>query len=180
MDPLVSNSKLHNVCLFPFFLSFFLVSVVSSLTRSFPFASFEDVTAIIVCVSLSEYDLKLDEDETTGRMVESVRLFRQIVNSSWFASADVILFLNKKDLFAEKIERVPLTVAFPKYSGPNEFGPASKYIQEQFLAQCDDPKKVIYPHVTCATDSSNIETVFLAVREMLMSRVLGDTGLGEI
>ena len=141
---------------------------------------FQDVTAIIFCVSLSEYDQRLDEDETTMRMVESLRLFRQIVNSAWFASSDIILFLNKKDLFEEKIQRVPLTEAFKSYTGPNEAEPAAKYIQAQFLAQCDDSKKSIFPHITVATDTSNIATVFTAVRTMLMGKAVSDSGLGEL
>lgn len=115
---------------------------------------FQDVTAIIFCASLAEYNLKLDEDRTTNRMQESLRLFRQIVNTDWFKATDIILFLNKRDLFEEKVARVPITTAFPNYSGPQEFQACADYIQKQFLQQCEDPKKVVYPHITCATDSS--------------------------
>lgn len=67
------------------------------------YISFQEVTAIIFCVSLAEYNLKLMEDRTTNRMQESLRLFRQIVNTNWFKESDVILFLNKSDLFQEKV-----------------------------------------------------------------------------
>jgi hypothetical protein len=50
---------------------------------------FEDVTAIIFCVALSEYDQVLYEDESTNRMHESLRLFDSICNNKWF----VFLFL---------------------------------------------------------------------------------------
>ena len=36
---------------------------------------FQDVTALIFCVAMSEYDLKLYEDERVNRMHESVTLF---------------------------------------------------------------------------------------------------------
>ena len=44
---------------------------------------FEDVTAIIFCVALSEYDQVLYEDESTNRMHESLRLFDSICNNKW-------------------------------------------------------------------------------------------------
>jgi guanine nucleotide-binding protein G(o) subunit alpha len=86
---------------------------------------FEDVTAIIFIVALSEYDQVkfrknffqknkilffevLVEDETTNRMHESLRLFDSICNNKWFVNTSIILFLNKKDLFAEKITRSSL------------------------------------------------------------------------
>ncbi len=42
---------------------------------------FQDVTAVIFCVAMSEYDLKLYEDETVGRTEESLKLFDEICNS---------------------------------------------------------------------------------------------------
>ncbi len=68
--------------------------------------SFQDVTAIIFVVALSEYDLKLEEDLVTNRMVESLKLFNDVVNNRWFVQTNVILFLNKKDIFAQKIVKV--------------------------------------------------------------------------
>lgn len=78
---------------------------------------FEGVTAIIFCVALSGYDLVLAEDEEMNRMVESMKLFDSICNSKWFVETSIILFLNKKDLFQEKILSSPLTICFPEYTG---------------------------------------------------------------
>lgn len=50
-------------------------------------------------------------------MIESMRLFDSICNNRWFVDTSIILFLNKKDLFEEKIRRSPLTNCFPEYSG---------------------------------------------------------------
>ncbi len=63
------------------------------------------------------YDLKLYEDETVNRMDESLKLFDEICNSKWFADVNIILFLNKSDIFAEKIKKVDLNVCFPDYKG---------------------------------------------------------------
>ena len=78
---------------------------------------FQEVTAVIFCVAMSEYDQKLYEDETTNRMHEALKLFKDICNTKWFAETAIILFLNKKDLFEKKIKKVPLKTCFPDYSG---------------------------------------------------------------
>ncbi|KAF5892821.1 guanine nucleotide-binding protein G(i) subunit alpha-2-like, partial [Clarias magur] len=77
---------------------------------------FEGVTAIIFCVAMSAYDLVLAEDEEMNRMHESMKLFDSICNNKWFTETSIILFLNKKDLFEQKIEHSPLTICFPEYT----------------------------------------------------------------
>uniref|UniRef100_A0A1I7XLK1 G-protein alpha subunit n=1 Tax=Heterorhabditis bacteriophora TaxID=37862 RepID=A0A1I7XLK1_HETBA len=104
---------------------------------------FDNVESIIFITAISEYDQVLFEDETTvgyecvkgrneglrfkkmkqgchcrNRMIESMQLFNSICNSTWFLSTAMILFMNKKDLFMEKIQRVNITTAFPDYEGP--------------------------------------------------------------
>jgi len=139
---------------------------------------FADVTSVIFCVALSEYDLKLYEDNETNRMHESVRLFKEICNSKWFVETSMILFLNKKDLFEEKIKKVPLTVCFKDYDGPQEFLSASLFIQNKFTSQNDNGRKQIYPHLTCATDTNHVKVVFNAVKDIILHRALDESGLG--
>ena len=50
-------------------------------------------------------------------MQESLKLFDSICNNKWFGDTSIILFLNKKDLFEEKILRSALTICFPEYAG---------------------------------------------------------------
>ena len=138
---------------------------------------FEDVTAIIFCVALSEYDQVLYEDESTNRMHESLRLFDSICNNKWFVNTSIILFLNKKDLFQEKIKRSSLTICFPEYTGPNEFESAAEYIQAQFVAKNKSTAKEIYCHLTCATDTQNVQFVFDAVTDVIITINLKGCGL---
>jgi len=137
---------------------------------------FQDVTAVIFCVALSEFDLKLYEDDTTNRMHESLKLFKEICNTKWFANTSMILFLNKKDLFAEKIKKVDLNVCFPEFTGGMDYKVASEYITDTFLAQ-NETKKQIYHHLTCATDTKNVEIVFLAVRDSILNSILSNAGM---
>ncbi|XP_004395871.1 PREDICTED: guanine nucleotide-binding protein G(o) subunit alpha isoform X3 [Odobenus rosmarus divergens] len=138
---------------------------------------FEDVTAIIFCVALSGYDQVLHEDETTNRMHESLKLFDSICNNKWFTDTSVILFLNKKDIFEEKIKKSPLTICFPEYTGPSAFTEAVAYIQAQYESKNKSAHKEIYTHVTCATDTNNIQFVFDAVTDVIIAKNLRGCGL---
>ncbi|KAK9399404.1 guanine nucleotide-binding protein Gi subunit alpha-1 [Crotalus adamanteus] len=139
---------------------------------------FEGVTAIIFCVALSDYDLVLAEDEEMNRMHESMKLFDSICNNKWFTDTSIILFLNKKDLFEEKIKRSPLTICYPEYPGSNTYEEAAAYIQCQFedLNKRKDTKE-IYTHFTCATDTKNVQFVFDAVTDVIIKNNLKDCGL---
>jgi GTPase SAR1 family protein len=78
---------------------------------------FENVTAIIFLVAISEYDQVLIEDESVNRMQEALTLFDSICNSRWFEKTSTILFLNKTDLFKRKLPQSPLEDFFPDYRG---------------------------------------------------------------
>jgi hypothetical protein len=127
---------------------------------------FQDVTAIIFFAALSEYDLKLSEDDSTNRMSETLKLFKDIANYKLFTDTAIVLFLNKYDLFERKIAKVPLTLCFPEYKGnllsmsshyvgPNAPKEASDFIKRKFLER-SPPNKLIYVHKTVATDTQSI------------------------
>jgi hypothetical protein len=105
VDPLVINSCCRSRC-----LSCLLIAHSRH-------CSFENVTAVLFVAAISEYDQVLYEDENTNRMVEALNLFEEICNSRWFRETSMILFLNKRDLFGEKIQKVPLSKYFPDYAG---------------------------------------------------------------
>jgi len=137
---------------------------------------FESVTSIIFCVALSEYDQVLLEEKNQNRMKESLLLFDGVVNSRWFFSTSIILFLNKKDVFQAKLPRVPLEQFFPEYAGGADHNKAAKYILWKFT-QANRARLSVYPHLTQATDTSNIRLVFAAVKETILHNALKDAGL---
>lgn len=138
---------------------------------------FEKVTAIVFVVSLNEFDQKLEDDESMNRMHESLTLFGDIINNRWFQNTSIILFLNKKDLFAEKIKRVDLRCCFPDYKGGNDYDKATAYIEKQFLKKNGEVKtRFVYTHLTCATDTKNIEVVFNSVVDIFLSKLLNQVG----
>ncbi|KAM3717017.1 Guanine nucleotide-binding protein alpha-3 subunit [Dirofilaria immitis] len=138
---------------------------------------FEDVNAIIFIAAISQYDQMLFEDETTNRMIESLRLFESICNSRWFINTSIILFLNKKDLFAEKIKRVSIKTAFPEYNGPQTYDDSVRFIEEKFEALNANPEKTIYIHQTCATDTNQVQMILDSVIDMVIQANLRGCGL---
>ena len=132
---------------------------------------FENVTAIIFCVAMSEYDQVLNEDEDMNRMRESLKLFQSISSLPLFSRTPVMLFLNKKDLFKEKITKSPLSICFENYIGENEYEPASEFIREQFEKEIDFPKiETIYTHFVNATDTSDMRNVFDTVFDVILKQ----------
>lgn len=132
---------------------------------------FEGVTAVIFVSSLSEYDQKCYEDDSTNRMRESMLLFDEICNSRWFFDTSVILFMNKVDLFKNKIEKVDLNVCFEEYSGGCNFEKASEYIKSKYqeLNKHKETKQ-IFAHFTCATDTDIMRTVFGSIKQIILQK----------
>lgn len=137
---------------------------------------FESVTSIIFCTALSEYDQVLLEEKGQNRMVESLVLFESIINSRWFLRTSIILFLNKTDVFKNKLPRIPLERYFPEYIGGNDINKATRYILWKFM-QANRARLSVYPHLTQATDTSNIKLVFAAVKETILQNSLKDSGI---
>ena len=75
------------------------------------------ITLILFCASLDEYDLTLSEDDPTNRMMDALTFFEEICQNTLFKSTPVVLFLNKRDLFEEKIKWVDLKCCFDNYEG---------------------------------------------------------------
>lgn len=53
-----------------------------------------------------------------NRIHDALKLYESVLNSVWFMHASIILFLNKKDLFLDKIQAgSSIRTAFPAYKG---------------------------------------------------------------
>lgn len=155
---------------------------------------FDQVTAVIFVAAISEYNQVLYEDNSMNRIQEALLLFEEIANSKWFKQTSVILFLNKRDLFGEKICEMPFKAdgRFDSFTGPHvEFGTpsaivgtpehkacydaATQYLKQEFLLR-NKASKEIYCHITCATDTKNIEVVFNACKDIILKSNLHTSG----
>ena len=98
--------------------------------------------------------------------------------TKWFVNTSIILLLNKRDIFADKIQNQPLTICFPEYDGPSTYYATTSYIKMKFeeaksKESYSEPKS-IYTHITCATDTPGIEAVFDAVSDIAIQNTLND------
>eukprot|EP00555_Chaetoceros_dichaeta_P001104 CAMPEP_0198279306 /NCGR_PEP_ID=MMETSP1447-20131203/66854_1 /TAXON_ID=420782 /ORGANISM="Chaetoceros dichaeta, Strain CCMP1751" /LENGTH=203 /DNA_ID=CAMNT_0043974467 /DNA_START=87 /DNA_END=698 /DNA_ORIENTATION=+ len=150
---------------------------------------FDDVTAVIFVAAISEFDQVLFEDSSTNRMVEAanrmveaVELFNEICSNRHFQNSSMILFLNKKDLFEEKVENVHIadTEAFKDFSTPfgadDYYDKGVEYFLNKFLLANTNSDRQIYNHVTCATDSRNVEVVFNACKDIILRGNMDSAG----
>jgi len=139
---------------------------------------FDNVTAVIFVVSLSGYDEVIFEDEDTNCMDESLQVFAETIDLETFKETAFILFLNKKDIFDEKIQKVPITVCFRDYTGAQTSDDSLFYIRQQFEAKNSSPTtRQIYSHVTQATDRDQIKKVFQDVQHIVIQWSLQHSGL---
>ncbi|KAJ3428656.1 guanine nucleotide-binding protein g(o) subunit alpha [Anaeramoeba flamelloides] len=124
---------------------------------------FDDVSILIFVVASSEYNQLLYEDERINRMQESLRVFKKTVNNEFFKKKDLVILLNKIDLFKEKIQKYPITKCFPEYKGDGSFEKTSEYLKNKFLSLTKKKGRQITPHYTCATDTDLTKKVIESV-----------------
>lgn len=126
---------------------------------------------------MSEYDQMLFEDERVNRMHESIMLFDTLLNSKWFKDTPFILFLNKIDLFEEKVKSMPIRKYFPDYQGRVGDAEAGlKYFEKIFLS-LNKTNKPIYVKRTCATDTQTMKFVLSAVTDLIIQQNLKKSGI---
>lgn len=144
---------------------------------------FQEVTVIIFVVATSEFDQLLEEDLATNRMLESLKLFSDVINNRWFSNTNIILFLNKKDLFEKKIAKTSIKGCFPDFEGPDhDYKAAMAHVLGQFVQKnrSEDGKRTVYSHETCATDTQNVKVVFGSVADIFLSTHLNSIGFSAI
>jgi len=158
---------------------------------------FDNVTACIFVTAISEFDQKLYEDASTNRMDEAVTLYDQICNHPSFGRTSMILFLNKRDLFAAKLAKVKSMDKWTQHSKHfsaekksqlarlgSDYDKCIQATKEVFIdLNKDAANRQVYCHATCATDTSNISFVMSAVFDVILKenlRKMQRADLGKI
>jgi hypothetical protein len=141
---------------------------------------FDNVTAVIFVAALSEYNQRLFEDQAVNRMTEALDLFEEITSNNYFLNSSMLLFLNKRDLFEDKVKTVPIndTEAFSDYEGGSNSEAGVQYFEQKFKERFKkhDGDRELYHHVTCATDTANVRIVFGACKDIILQSSLKESG----
>lgn len=135
----------------------------------------EQLAAVIYVAALSAYNQLLFEDRRVNKLQEEIALFGKIINIPQFLECHTILFLNKSDLFKQKILKHSIKETFPDYHGDDKnLEVIIGFITKKFCEQKKDitVHKTIYVHVTCATDTECIKNMFSSIRDIVLSRDL--------
>jgi len=142
---------------------------------------FEGVTAVIFVAAISEYDQMLFEARDKNRLQEAIELFDSIANSEWFVRTNLVLFLNKSDIFRYKLceKKIPINKSglFPDAPKGFDYQEGADWMKSKFLAQKKDARKSVFTHITCATDTHNIQVVFDACKDCILRDSLEQLGL---
>jgi len=140
------------------------------------FHQFSEVNSILYVASLSEFDMTLFEDEATNRMKEALNVFEKTIQHTYFKDIPIILFLNKSDLFYEKLKKKNLSETFPEYKGKSKED-ALKFIESKYVSKNKNSSRSVYVHVTTATDTKNIEAVWEITKDVIMRNFLESMGI---
>jgi len=145
---------------------------------------FSTVTAVIFLAAINEYDMLLEEDSNTNRLVESLKLWKALTSSEFFTKTPFVLFLNKSDLFRVKLEVVPLSEIFqdwddyvkaPSVAKLDHFEQGWRFLAKQYENHFSGTS--FYAHVTCAIDTESCKKVWDAVRGEMVRKALGEANL---
>jgi len=190
---------------------------------------FAGVDVVIYVMSLSAYDQVLYEDHNTRCWDETLNLFEKTAANKSFKETDFIIFMNKSDIFDEKIKVIPFDTYKPDYPKDqiNDGESVKSWLQQEFQTRFFNPsnrarqynsnrygrnnghnghivyknnnneeekedignghgqngghdnktKRGIHFHITCATDTNQIETVVRCVQIELIRKLMSRAAL---
>lgn len=102
-------------------------------------------------------------------MQEALLLFESIMSLTWFKRSSIILFLNKIDLFKEKLAEKPIKDYFPDYTGSDDdYNAASQYFANRFRSLNRTEDREIYIHFTNATDTNLLKITMQSVQDTII------------
>ncbi|ETO34621.1 heterotrimeric G protein alpha subunit 1 [Reticulomyxa filosa] len=157
---------------------------------------FDNVSGVIFVTALNHYNCVLFEDEQQNAMHEAVRLFTEYANIQEFHKAGLrktalrckkkkkkyyILPKKKKKKDEEQWNGIDYEPREDPEQDQIHFKQCSdqaiEFIQTLFVTRNTVKERLIYCHVTCATDQDNIKTVFLDVQNIIIRSNLKNGGL---
>lgn len=165
--------------------------------------AFDNVTSVIFIAAISEYNQVMFEDSLKSRQDDAIELFKEQINLNVWNQTPFILFLNKTDLFKEKLTKIPFRVTEPaedsrnvKFEGPHidlskeySIDGSDKEFEECYIAACNylqgtfesqaqsqGRSQMIYTNFTNSTDTEQMVNVMNACKDIILKEQIFQGG----
>jgi len=66
---------------------------------------------------------------------------------------------------------------FDDYEGGCDYEAATEFLKQEFLSRNEYPRKKVYIHVTCVTNTENVQFTFNVVKDIIVKNGLKECGL---
>ncbi|KIJ14579.1 hypothetical protein PAXINDRAFT_169727 [Paxillus involutus ATCC 200175] len=133
---------------------------------------FDDMNAILFLAPISCFDQVLQEDPSVNRLADSFILWKNIVSHPLLKKTELVLFLNKCDIFRAKLASgIRLGDYITSYGNrPNDFESASTYIRKKFAGLMKEHAgdKTFYCHFTSVTDPASTSLILRNVQDVIV------------
>jgi len=142
----------------------------------------KNAICMIFLAAVDEFDTKVVlGKEERNRLQESAEIFSQLRGLQWIPrETGFILFLNKVDVFKEKILTSNIIDHFDSFQGfPRDYESGIQFIQSMYVPdrRRERLRNHIFPHLTCATDTNQMRGIFSNVKERILSIYLESVGM---
>mmetsp|Transcript_10455 Transcript_10455/g.20034 ORF Transcript_10455/g.20034 Transcript_10455/m.20034 type:complete len:365 (-) Transcript_10455:142-1236(-) len=139
-----------------------------------------DVNAVLFLAAISGFNIMVKEDRSITQIEEAYHLFQRFTSEKETSGIAVILFLNKYDIFTEKIKTVDITDCplLKDFKGDcRDAEEAAVYIEGIFEKVREGKDKQWFCHFTDATNEELMKDVFWDIKEYVLHLSLLRAGL---
>ncbi|XP_048053225.1 guanine nucleotide-binding protein subunit alpha-12 isoform X2 [Megalobrama amblycephala] len=132
--------------------------------------TFPIMCPIFYIIGSSDYDQISDEYNC---LVQSLDMFESLYNKKMFLNNNIILFFNKMDLLAEKVQTADIRKHFPEFQGdPHRLEDVQEFLIQSFKKRTGNYSRLVFYHMITAVDTENFRDVFKTVEDIVMCRNL--------
>lgn len=125
---------------------------------------------VLYIIGSSDYDRIYNE---CNCLVQSLYIFEYIYKNEKFFNDIFILFFNKMDLLAEKVQTADIRKHFPEFQGdPHRLEDVQEFLIQSFKKRTGNYSRPVFYHMITAVDTENFRDVFKTVEDTVMLRNL--------
>jgi len=134
-----------------------------------------EIDVVVYVASLAEFDQSDPEEKERSRILASIELFDEVINS-YFSQLPVILLLNKKDVFKRKIEKKGFGKFFEIDNDDMSVQEAADYIRAMYVEKREG-EGALYVYDMEAINTEVFGIVWKVVKGILFEKNLVKSGL---